>query len=294
MEHSDNRVPCAEAESFRLLFPYPPRYFRVGAHRLHYVDVGEGKTLLLLHACPMWSFSFRAVIAELSATHRVIALDQMGFGLSDKPYDYDYRIEAHVDHLEAFVKELDLKDMTLLMHGRGTTIGMGYAVRHPDNIRGFITLNSMAFSDFHLPYYLQICRVKWIGAKIVMGLSLLLHGRANQSATVRYGYDLPFPDRKSKIAILRFIEDIPCVPEDDSAQSMFEIESALRSLHTLPGCIIWGMKDWLYTEQNLLKWQQYFPQAEVHRIARAGRYLTEDAPEEFLDLVRGFLMRYDL
>ena len=255
---SDHESSPVIPPAVRELFPFTSRFFSVGKHRLHYVDEGQGPVLLLMHACPLWSFSFRDVIRTFSSAYRVVALDQMGFGLSDKPADFDYRLEMHADLLEMFVHSLGLTDITLIMHGRGSTIGMAYAVRNPDNIRAFVTLNAMGFTGFFLPLRLQVCRLPWLGAKIVLGL-------------------------------VRFIEDIPCVPEDDSAQSMLEVETSLWMLREKPASIIWAEKDWLYTKRSFRAWTKYFPEAEVHMIENAGRYIQEDAPDELISLLRDFL-----
>ena len=286
---SDHESSPVIPPAVRELFPYTSRFFSVGKHRLHYVDEGQGPVLLLMHACPLWAFSFREVIRTFSSDYRVIALDQMGFGLSDKPADFDYRLEMHADHLEMFVHSLGLTDITLIMHGRGSTIGMAYAVRNPDNIRAFVTLNAMGFTGFFLPWRLQVCRIPWLGAKIVLGLDLLTREFRRYPEAVRDAYSLPFPDRASKISLVRFIEDIPCVPEDDSAQSMLEVETSLWMLREKPASIIWAGKDWLYTKRSFRAWTKYFPEAEVHMIENAGRYIQEDAPDELISLLRDFL-----
>ena len=286
---SDHESSPVIPPAVRELFPFTSRFFSVGKHRLHYVDEGQGPVLLLMHACPLWAFSFREVIRTFSSDYRVIALDQMGFGLSDKPADFDYRLEMHADHLEMFVHSLGLTDITLIMHGRGSTIGMAYAVRNPDNIRAFVTLNAMGFTGFFLPWRLQVCRIPWLGAKIVLGLDLLTREFRRYPEAVRDAYSLPFPDRASKISLVRFIEDIPCVPEDDSAQSMLEVETSLWMLREKPASIIWAGKDWLYTKRSFRAWTKYFPEAEVHTIENAGRYIQEDAPDELISLLRDFL-----
>ena len=289
MADTGNDAAGKRMETLRKLFPFQSHFLNVGKGRLHYVDEGSGPVLLLMHACPMWSFSFRRIIQEYSDRFRVIALDQMGFGLSDKPLDCDYRLEAHIDNLEKFVKELDLKDMIFMMHGRGATIGTGFAIRHPRLVRGFIILNSMAFSDYSLPFRLQLCRIPWIGAKIISGLNLFLRDFRKLPQDVASAYMDPFRDEGGRRSLQRFIEDIPCNPEDDSAQTMFEIEAGMWLLRHKKVCIIWARKDWLYRSRYLKKWKQYFPSAHVHELDKAGRTALEDASYEILENVGSFL-----
>ncbi len=279
-----------EAE-LRKLFPYQSRYFQVGTHRLHYIDEGRGPLVLLMHSCPFWMFEYRTLIADLIQDHRVIALDQLGFGLSDKPSPFDYRIETHADHLERFIHELGLTGYTLIQHGRGAAVGMAVAVRHPDTVKGFVTLNAMSFSDYTLPLRLQLCRIKFIGAKILMYLNVFNRDVNRLPAAVQAAYNYPFRNGEDQYSVLRFIEDIPCAPEEASAQTMFEIESALWQLRDKPSCIIWAKKDWLYNMKNQKKWLQYFPRSDSYTIDHAGRCITEDAPEEVNRYIRDFLVK---
>jgi len=282
-------------ENLKRLFPFESKFFSVGKLKLHYIDEGKGPLIVFMHACPMWSFFYRNLIRELSVNHRVISIDQLGFGLSDKPQDYDNHIESHIDHFERFAQTLSLTDMTLVMHGRGTVIGLGYAVKNPNNVRAFITLNAMPFSGFSLPWRLLPCRVnKWLGTKIIMGLAVFQWDTKILPPDIAAAYEYPLHQKEGKVAILRFVEDLPIVPEDDSSQSMFEIEAGLRLLRDLPSCIIWGMKDWLYRKRNLKRWTQYFPNAEVHKLKNGGRYLTEDSPKELQDIITNFLAKNNL
>ncbi|MBR3707719.1 MAG: alpha/beta fold hydrolase, partial [Lentisphaeria bacterium] len=245
--------------------------------------------VLLLHSCPFWIFEFRELIKDLRRDHRVIAIDQIGFGLSDKPRNFDYRIETHADHLDRFTRELGLKDITLVMHGRGAAIGMAVAIRRPEDFKGIVMLNAMSFSEYKLPWRLQACRLKWIGPKIVMNLRIFQRDFDKLPEKIRAGYYYPFKTPRDQEPVLHFIEDLPSAPEDISAQTMFEIESSLWLLRDKPCCIIWAKHDWLYTMANFKRWGQYFPRADKHVISKAGRTLMEDAPEEICSHIRNFL-----
>ncbi len=278
----------------RELFPFTSRYFKTGEWYLHYIDEGSGPVVLMMHSCPWWSFEFRHLIRELRTDHRVIAIDQMGFGLSDKPQNYNYHLEIHADHVESLVSSLGLTDITLVMHGRGTTIGMAYAVRDPDNIKAIVTFNTQSFSDFHLPLCLQFCRIRTIGAYLIVHSSIFKRDLWNLPSPVREAYKLPFPNEKSRVAFFRFVEELPCVPEDPSAQTMIEIEAALWLLRQKPVCILWAEKDWMYRLNCLTAWKNYFPNADCAILKNAGRFVTEDVPDEINQLIRAFFAKNNL
>jgi len=247
----------------------------------------------MLHSCPLWSFEFRILIQYLRENYRVIAIDQLGFGLSDKPTDADYRLEVHTDQLDRFCSILELKDIILLMHGRGATIGMAMAIRNPDNIRAIITMNTMAFFGFSLPFRLLLRRIKWAGAELLMKFKIFRKDFKKLPDDIRHCYISPYHETEIT-GIKRFIEDLPCVPEDESAQTMFEIESSIWLLKNKPACIIWAGKDWLYSKRSMKKWRQYFPKASFTFVPNAGRCFTEDAPEEILNAITKFLNKNEL
>lgn len=102
----------------RAEFPFTSHYFQTTAGRIHYVDEGSGEVILMLHANPAWSFLYRKLIKQLSGSYRRIAPDHIGFGLSDKPFDWNYLPEEHTNNLAALIEHLKLKDITLVVNDR--------------------------------------------------------------------------------------------------------------------------------------------------------------------------------
>ena len=277
-------------EDIRYEYPFKPHYMYAGKHRIHYIDEGEGPALIMLHACPMWSFFFRNLIRQFSRHFRVIAPDIIGYGLSDKPDGYDYRLETQVDNIERLVDHLGLRKFSLVMHGWGATIGIGFTVRHSERVDRIAVMNSIAFSGYRLPLRFRLC--KWfpsIGRPLLMNTNMIFWGLGAHPESVRFGYMFPYRKKNARIALYRFIDDIPCYPDDPSFESVIEVEHGLWILREHKMCIIWGVRDWLYPERYLHKWLEYCPDAKVHRIPFGGRYLTEDAPEELSAILSGFL-----
>ena len=109
----------------RSVYPFAHSYARLEAGTMHYVDEGEGETLLFVHGTPTWSFLYRDMIQALSKNHRCVAIDHLGFGLSEKPEKFSGLPEDHAENLAAFIKKLDLRDITLVVHDFGGPIGLG-------------------------------------------------------------------------------------------------------------------------------------------------------------------------
>src|SRR5260370_20636154 len=126
----------------RTEYPFRPHYLTTEHGDLHYVDEGLGEVILFVHGNPTWSFMYRHLIRGLHGGFRCVALDHIGFGLSDKPFDVSYLPQFHAANLERFIEERALKDITLVIHDWGGAIGMSYALDHPDNVKRLIVFNT--------------------------------------------------------------------------------------------------------------------------------------------------------
>ena len=80
--------------------------YEVEGIRLHYVDEGSGKPILMVHGQPTWSYLYRKMIPLLvNAGYRCVVPDLMGFGLSDKPSNESlYSLRRHVRHITSLVE----------------------------------------------------------------------------------------------------------------------------------------------------------------------------------------------
>jgi len=286
----------------RFLDDHPGRDFDRGGLRLHYIDEGRGEPVVMLHGNPTWSFYYRRLIDGLSGSHRVIAPDHIGCGLSDKPDDsrYTYTLASRVDDLERLLEHLGLdRDLTLVMHDWGGMIGMAYAARRPERIARLIVSNTAAFhkpSAKPLPRALAICRDSPLGAFMVRGLNVFCLGtaaigckRRRMSRELRIAYVAPYDSWSHRIAVHRFVQDIPLRPGERSYDLVSWVEDRLHLLDSVPMLVLWGMKDFVFDHHFLDEWIRRFPGAEVHRFPRAGHYLFEDERDAIDDRIPAFL-----
>jgi haloalkane dehalogenase len=281
---------------------HPGRDLDRGGLRYHYIDEGQGEPIVMVHGNPTWSFYYRRLIEGLRSSYRTIVPDHIGCGLSDKPDDsrYDYTLESRIADLEALVAHLEPGGgLTLVVHDWGGAIGLGYATRHPDQIARLVILNTAAF---HMPrtkvfpWPLWLCRDTPLSACLVRGLNAFCRGTAWIGCArrwlphdVRNAYAAPYDSWDHRIAVLRFVQDIPLRPGDRSYNLITRIQDGLAALAGVPTLIAWGMKDFVFDHHFLAEWVRRFPEAEVHRFARAGHYVLEDEGEQIVPLVRAFL-----
>jgi haloalkane dehalogenase len=189
--------------------------------------------------------------------------------------------------------------ITLVLHDWGGMIGMAFAVKHPSRIKRLIILNTAAFhlpGEKRFPFALWLCRDTRLGSFLVRGLnafSLLASfvgcKRNPMPAKLRRAYRLPYNSWRNRIATLRFVQDIPLVPGDQSHALVSKTAAGLSVLIDLPTAIFWGERDFVFDNSFLAEWERRFPNAEVHRYAEAGHYILEDMKEEIIPLIARFL-----
>ncbi len=292
------RDPTIVAAGLAKEYPFAAHRIAVDGGRMHYVDEGSGDPLLMLHGNPTWSFLYRRLVKAFRGEHRCIAPDHIGCGLSDKPRDWRYDLVGHIGNVEKLVLALDLRRITLVVHDWGGPIGLGFARRHPDRIARLVVLNTAVFQG-RAPLRLRVCRAPWIGPFLVKrwnafaGLAPLLAVVRRLSSEARAGYELPYRTAADRVAIARFVQDIPLSPRDPSWGELAAIEASLERFRDLPSCVVWGERDFVFTPEFRLGWQQRLPHAEVHALENAGHWLLEDEPVEAERILRAFLAAGD-
>ncbi|MEM8833634.1 MAG: haloalkane dehalogenase [Pseudomonadota bacterium] len=124
---------------------YTPRFVEINGLRQGYIEVGpeSGKIILMLHGQPSWSYLYRFMIRDLSNKgYRVIAMDHLGFGLSDKPINVDdHSFETHASRLVKFMNALDLQNINLFAQDWGSIIGLYTVADHADRFSRVIIGN---------------------------------------------------------------------------------------------------------------------------------------------------------
>ncbi len=282
------------------LYPYESHYFGGKNRRLHYVDEGSGTPMVMVHGNPSWSFMYRGLIDEFRKTYRVIAVDHLGCGMSDKPQDFRYRLETHIDNLENLLLSLDLEDIVLCVHDWGGPIAMGFAIRHPQRIKSIVIFNTAAFSMNWMPWRIALLRIPWISELLIRKTGFFIKSaigcttHTKMPGKVREGYLLPYDSYENRIALYQFIQDIPMGPEHRSFELLLEIEHGLWMFRESPVCIIWGMRDWCFKPKFLERWKVYYPQARVHQLDNAAHYLLEDALDDTIDHLKLFFKDFKI
>lgn len=276
-------------------YPFEQNKFNISdKYSINYVDEGDGEPILMVHGNPTWSFYYRNLIKEFSKTNRTIAVDNIGCGLSDKPQDYEYTLDNHINNLEKLVKDLNLKDITLIVHDWGGAIGMGYATRNPNNIKKVVILNTGAFRSNQIPLRISLCRMPIIGEFIVRAFNAFAYPATFMAVTkkltntIKKGFLLPYNNYKNRIAVANFVKDIPMTSDHISYETLLNVENKLKDI-SCKKLILWGRHDFCFDNSFLKKWQEVYPEATTHICETAGHYVLEDAKDETIAKIKEFL-----
>ncbi len=123
-------------------FPYERKYVEVHGVKMAYVDEGEGEPIVFIHGAPESAYIWRNIMPFLEPYGRVIAPELIGHGKSDKP-DVDYKFADYVKYLDGFFDVMDLSNMTFVIHDWGSVLGLYYAARYPDKVRGIAMMEAL-------------------------------------------------------------------------------------------------------------------------------------------------------
>ena len=294
--------PGPSRSGFEDEYPFESHRLDLDGVGYHYVDEGHGPVVLMVHGNPTWSFAWRGCIRGLARDHRVIAVDHVGCGFSDKPSQYPYRLDQHANNLLTLIERLALEQITLVGHDWGGAIGMTAATRRPDQFARFVMANTAAFRMRRLPMRIAACRVPLLGALCVRGLNLFSRAALKMavahperlSDAARSGYLAPYDSWAHRVAVHRFIQDIPLRAGHPSYQTLLDTEQRLAQFQDHPLLLAWGEQDWCFTLEFLDEFKRRFPAARTLQFPNAGHLLFEDVPDELLEGIRAFLADYPL
>ncbi len=312
-------------ETFDGTYPFKPNFSEEPGFRMHYVDEGQGEPIVCLHGFPSWGYLFRKLIPPLSRYNRVIVPDHMGYGKSETPADRTYHFFDHSDNLEKLlVDDLDLHDITLVVHDIGAPIGSGFALRNPDRIKRIFAMDTMLMGLVPeeemkgvLENYEVVPYINWIRKiddqerfeEIYRNLditipylmnTLLQH---NLDPTALRAYTAAFQTREDHLGAQGYWRLHIALGSAAKAQAAYDgdeplsnwlqfsnpPEGAAEKLRQKPAMMAFGQRDRAVEPGPFMNvFKKQFPGAPVIEVD-AGHWITEDAPDAIIALLELFL-----
>ncbi|PYL32510.1 MAG: hypothetical protein DMF35_08130, partial [Verrucomicrobia bacterium] len=247
--------------------------------KVHYVDAGTGSPVILLHGLADDIGVWESAIAPLAAKYRVVALDQIGFGRSDKPL-LNYRASTFVDFLDGFLNELKIDRASLVGNSLGGWVAADFALTHPERINRLVLCNAAGYAAVS----------KTMDPRALSALRLA------SREDIRYLGPLTFHDK-------RFYEDVDLafkqhVSAGDNYTVNQLLDSMIRGEDVLdnrlaaikqPTLILWGREDKLIPLNFAERFHKEIAGSQLRVIDSCGHMPHVECPKEFVTAVLEFL-----
>jgi haloalkane dehalogenase len=264
--------------------------------RFHFVDEGprDAAPVLLLHGNPSWSYLHRSMIRGLAARgHRVIALDLMGMGRSDKPTDKaDYSLANHIDWMGQWLGAEGLTNITMYCQDWGGITGLNLLPSSGDRFARVIASNTgLPTGEGAGPAVDQW--LAFVASVDALPISALIQGGTTRklSAGELAAYNAPFPDGSYQASPLAFPFLIPVKPDNPGVPMCRDAWSYLATW-TKPFLTVFGSEDQIaYKAGAHVRMQREIPgAANQHHIVIEGanHFIQEDASEQLVDIIDQF------
>jgi haloalkane dehalogenase len=274
--------------------------------RMAFVAAGEGRAggvpVVFLHGNPTSSYLWRRVIPRVAGEARCLAPDLIGMGGSGRP-EIEYRFVDHARYLDAWFDALGLAEVVLVGHDWGGALGMDWAARHPDRVRGLVVfetfLRPMRWAEYPPAAvgFFRDMRTPEVGERMVLernwfieqGLSRSGRGLAEADLDV---YRAQYPDPASRRPLLQWPREIPLDGEPaDVADRMVAYGRWLAASPRVPKLLLTAEPGNLVPAEMVAWARRHIPGLEVESVGEAGHQVPEDRSEEIGDAVAGFLRR---
>ena len=272
-------------------YPFKDHYFSTAHGTMHYVDEGTGDPIVFLHGNPGWSFEYRKSIKAMSATNRCIAPDYIGFGLSDKPADWDYLPIHHSELIEQFLDSLNLNNITFVMNDYGGPPAISYAIKHPEKIKKLIVCNTWFWPVNDIPNFKNFSGMAGgpIGKFFTMNFNMIgkvlskaAYGPKNKMPEeVRKHYYMPHEEKSARIGTWVFPREII-----GSTAWYATLWAQRDKIKHIPTAIVWGDSDIAFKEGELKVWTDLMENHTLKVLNKIGHYPPEEAPEEIIKVLR--------
>ena len=272
---------------------FEAHYVRVKESKMHYVDEGEGDPILFLHGNPTSSYLWRNIIPYATPHGRAIAVDLIGMGKSGKP-DIDYRFATHAEYLEAFIDALKLTNITLVVHDWGSALGMDFARRNPDHVKGIVFMEAIVPPAMPIPSYeamgrggefFRDVRTPGVGEEMILQNNMFVEVVLPKLGTVRkltdterQAYRAPYPTPESRKPTLIWPREVPIAGKPADVLEIVERNGAWLHETSIPKLMFYAEPGAFGGPEVATYFAENLKNIETNYVGPGYHYIQEDHP----------------
>ncbi|MCX7875013.1 MAG: alpha/beta hydrolase [Melioribacteraceae bacterium] len=258
---------------------FSSNFVEVDNLKLHYIQEGEGEVVLLVHGITTYSFIWRKIIPNLSSKYKVIAIDLIGCGDSDKSLNVSYSLKSHSEFIYKFISTLGINKFHFVGHDLGGGIGQIFAVNHQENLYDLTVINTVAY-DFWPVQPIIAMRTPIIRQLAMATLDLgtfrliVKRGLYHKEKCTDELMNLFWKPMKTSEGRKAFLHFAHCLDN----RNLTDISDKLHQLK-IPVKIIRGDADLYLSREIAIQLNKNIQGSQLKLIETAGHFIQEDEPE---------------
>lgn len=278
------------------------KFIEVKGSKIHYAEEGNGDPILFLHGVPTNLYLWRNVIPEVSRNGRAIAVDLSGYGKSEVPKMGGYGANNQYAYLEAFIEQMELKNITLVINDLGSVYGMYYAANHPENIKGIVVAEGVVLPAFE--WYKQLTFMqksmfwmfRWDGlAKsmtikrpTVQKIIVPMFTKRKLTKDEKAAYREPYKDDMEKRKLLyegpgpaNFPKKKNLRPDKATDEFVIMMNESARKLDgtKIPFVILSAKPGFILRKKSIEYAKEHYPNLTIQHLGKGKHFLPEDHPK---------------
>ena len=296
-EPTEVRVSAPDADTWRRwgLDPSWSRSIDVashtgGTHCWHVLDTGapdgraDAPVVLCVHGNPTWGYAWASFLRRLHPTYRVVAIDQLGMGYSERTGSRRYA--DRVRDLDDVIVALQLgheSPLVLAAHDWGGAVAMGWAVQDPRQVAGMILCNTgiAVPAGRSAPAIIRLAASSMLLDVVCRGTSIFVEGTVRLSGRRitkidREAFRAPYRSAPARAAIADFVADIPLRPGHPSEAAIADVAERLQAVDA-PVLLAWGARDPVFDDDFAADLAGRFPNTTMHRFPEANHLVMAEA-----------------
>lgn len=270
-------------------FPYPSHYVDIYGAKMHYIEQGTGDPILFLHGVPASCYVWRNIIPHIASLGRCIAPDLMGMGKSERP-DIEYSIFDHIKYIDKFIETLNLKRVTIVMHGWGSLIGFDWAVRNANNCKGLVFyeayLRPFQHEDISLPLQEQVrtleeqAEIDKLMENGTYYIDKVLPQEMLRPLTTEEmsHYREPFAKNGANNVLRQYLKELPRIDRNNKVDQLIATYSEKLQKLNLPKLMLYSVPGFLTTMATAIWAKEHLPNLELVDIGEELHYAQESNP----------------